>query len=355
MSLPLRPLPPCPDLASPATMLPGAVWKALHPAELMNPDDRRLLGIVGYGSLPTGFAATPVPAAAIPMAALGPAAQVEAWYGRGPAEYGEADGVRFATDGEVLFGALSLPCAGIDAAAHEGYRRIIGTARGAGYPQLIRLWNYFPGINDDALGLERYKRFCLGRYQAFSETGYVFGEDLPAASAIGTEPGELWIYCVAARRPGRQIENPRQVSAYRYPLRYGPRSPSFSRAMLLEGRQGNTLFISGTASIVGHETLHAGDVAAQCRETLATVRAILAQAGLEDGADLGPRSSWKIYLRRPADYPLIRNLLERETWLGNSLLFLKGDICRRDLLLEIEGVANLPAGGGASRRTQRAP
>ena len=37
------------------------------------------------------------------------------------------------------------------------------------------------------------------------------------------------------------------------------------------------LFVSGTASIVGHETQHRGDVVAQTRETLANLSSVLAE------------------------------------------------------------------------------
>jgi chorismate lyase/3-hydroxybenzoate synthase len=351
MSLPLRPLPACPARgdrsALPETVGSGPVWKALRPADSPSPvAGECLLGAIGYDSVPPGFGEGPIPAAAISMPVLGTLPLAESWHGCGSAEYAEADGIRYATNGEVLFGVLCLPSTVIDSAAYEGYRRIIGLARGVGYPNPVRLWNYFPGINEGVLGLERYKRFCLGRYQAFSDAGYTFGEDLPAASAIGTGSGDLWIVFLAARGPARQIENPRQVSAYRYPLRYGPRSPSFSRAMRLDTQDGSALFISGTASIVGHETVHVGDVAGQCAETLENIRAILAQAGMEDPADLAQRSSWKVYIRHPADYPRVRDILDRELGPEGSLLFLKGDICRRDLLLEIEGEVSLPGTPG---------
>jgi hypothetical protein len=58
------------------------------------------------------------------------------------------------------------------------------------------------------------------------------------------------------------------VSAYDYPRQYGPAAPSFSRAALTPDP---LLLISGTASIVGHASVHLGDVTAQLEETLANL------------------------------------------------------------------------------------
>ena len=336
--------------APPETSLPiidveGPVCKRLRPAHrVLAENNGCLLGVIGYGSLPEGGATGRLPTARIDLPVLGPKPLAEAWYGRHPAEYGEAEGIRYAQNGEVLFGIIELSANTIDSAACESYLRIIRLALSSGYPNLVRLWNYFPGINDEYLGLERYKRFCLGRYQAFSEAGYRFGEDLPAASTIGTEAGDLRVYFLASRSTARQIENPRQVSAYRYPLRYGPRSPSFSRAMQLGDEANAELLISGTASIVGHETVHAGNVLKQCAETVENLRAILAQAGgtnQHHGAIQGRRSAWKIYLRHAADYERVRDLAAEALGSPSSLLFLRSHICRQNLLLEIEGVVSL--------------
>src|SRR5213082_3849534 len=60
---------------------------------------------------------------------------------------------------------------------------------------------------------------------------------------------------------------------------YGSHSPLFSRATLLRQSGGLALFISGTASIVGHTSLHVGDTVAQTRETLANIEALRAEIG----------------------------------------------------------------------------
>jgi chorismate lyase/3-hydroxybenzoate synthase len=251
-------------------------------------------------------------------------ARVELWRSTLPVRRQERDGVALADDGEVLAGALACDD-DIHRAAACVYDRLIGATRAAGYPHLLRVWNHVRGINGVEHGLERYRAFSAGRHEAFAKHGYAMRGDLPAASAVGMRTGGVASYFLASREAVQSIENPRQVAAYDYPPRYGPRSPSFSRATLGAG----LMFVSGTASVVGHETRHAGDVAAQLEETLVNLGII---AG---GREL---VTAKVYIRRAGDYPLIAARL-REAMPRTQTMFLHADLCRADLLVEIEAIA----------------
>ena len=107
----------------------------------------------------------------------------------------------------------------------------------------------------DRHGLERYRQFNIGRQDAFLDSHRGATGNVPAASAIGLAGGPLSVAFLAGATPALAVENPRQVSAYLYPADYGPRSPTFSRAVraTLSGQE--ALFVSGTASIVGHRTV----------------------------------------------------------------------------------------------------
>ena len=152
--------------------------------------------------------------------------------------------------------------------------------------------------------------------------------------------------------PARALENPRQVSAYDYPRQYGPAAPSFSRAMLTPDP---LLLVSGTASIVGHASVHPGDVAAQLEETLANLDSLLRHARARTGfgsAQLGPASLVKVYLRSAARCRCRSRARLRER-LGQDVpfLILAADICRSELLLEIEVVQR---GGAGTQRLSAA-
>lgn len=230
---------------------------------------------------------------------------------------------------ELLFGALSIGAsAAIETDARDLYAKLIDDVRRAGYPYFVRMWNYVGGINDFDAGRERYQLFCAGRHDAFVDAGYHHDVDLPAASAVGMPGRGLVTYYLAAREAGVQVENPRQVAAYHYPPQYGPKSPSFSRATMW----GGMVFVSGTSSVIGHTTVHHGDVDAQLEETLRNIEVVLAQTG----RSLTSVIAAKTYLRNAADQERVASRLA-EVFPVN--LTIEADICRKDLLIEIECVA----------------
>ncbi|MDB5393796.1 MAG: pteridine-dependent deoxygenase like protein, partial [Rhodospirillales bacterium] len=146
------------------------------------------------------------------------------------------------------------------------------------------------------------------------------------------------IYFLGGRVPAKQLENPRQVSAFHYPPVYGPRSPQFSRASIFEANDARSLLISGTASIVGHESLHQDDPVAQVAETLANISALIGAAGQDR---FGPqRGHWalKAYIRDPAHLDIVRGGVDEVFGSKCERIFLHADMCRPELLVEIEAL-----------------
>ena len=212
-----------------------------------------------------------------------------------------------------------------------------------GYEHILRIWNILEDINRIEHGLERYRQFCLGRHEAYVRNRPDLAGRFPAASAVGSAEGGLCVYCIAARDPGMPIENPSQVSAFRYPRQYGPRSPSFSRALVKSWPEsGRTnLYISGTASIIGHETRHLGDLDAQVALTIDNLETVVAEAVRKSAkafAFRGAGCRMKAYVRRPEDFPQIRDGVVARWGDAVEVLYLCADICREPLLVEIEGV-----------------
>jgi len=284
--------------------------------------DDSALAVIGYGR--------PVPGAllSIDMLQLGSETLAEVWRTEGKITRGAAGDVTFAAADDVVIAALMCDAHRAHTAATCIYDRLIAFVRDAGYPHMLRIWNHVSGINEHDEELERYRGFCAGRHDSFSRHGYEMRTDLPAASGVGMNGSGEATYCIASCEPATAIENPRQVSAYDYPPRYGPRSPSFSRATIA----GNVVFVSGTASIVGHETRHAGDIILQMSETLMNLEYVLAAARARELAVA------KVYLRHADDYPFVASRL-RIAWPRTKTIFLRADLCRADLLVEIEGVA----------------
>lgn len=320
-----------------------------------------VLGVATFNGAPDSAAgAAEIPVAQVSTAVLPGSEHVyEVWRCDTPATSGQRHRVRFRGTADMLFGCIALTEAQVATATAargsqhsplhqattQAYREICATLDAENYPYLLRVWNYLPDINRDSHGTERYRQFNTARQQVLRECGRSLAGNVPAASALGAaSDSPVVVYFLAGRTAPTFLENPRQVSAYHYPQQYGRHSPVFSRATLLRHSGGVALLISGTASIVGHRSLHIGDTAAQTRETLANIEALLAEANrVARGArfELGALA-FKVYVRRPADLPVIKAELAAALGAGTKLIYLQADICRQDLLVEIEAAGMCP-------------
>jgi enamine deaminase RidA (YjgF/YER057c/UK114 family) len=263
---------------------------------------------------------------------------------------------------ELLFGSITIDeqalgdlkgargaegrSSALQRATETAYREIFEVLATTEHRYPIRIWNYLPDINREADGDERYRHFNSARQSAFLNSGRTTVGSVPAASALGSPTGSpISIYFLAARHPPVMIENPRQTSAYHYPPKFGIHSPVFSRACVLSEAAGTTLFVSGTASIVGHETIHQGDVVAQTRETLANIQALLDEANRVVGSARYSLDGLKlkVYVRQPGDLRAIEAALTAALPSSTSIVYLQADVCREDLLVEIEATGDSEA------------
>jgi len=284
----------------------------------------------------------------IPLQPFGDA-PCEAWRGSGPVRRGRDGDIAWSSDGALSFGAIEVdesayaceadPTGIVGAAAHA-YARMLEFVAASGTPHLLRVWNYLDAITSGGGDMERYRQFCVGRARAL---GAIDAFRLPAATAIGRCDAArvLQVYWLSAATPGTPVENPRQVSAWRYPREYGPQPPAFARAMLPPTGSCMPLLLSGTASVVGHATMHAGALLAQLDEIFVNFEALLGaarerQPALPAGFGAGTRL--KVYVRDRDDMPLVAEALERRFGGRVPLFLLHAAICRRDLAVEIDGV-----------------
>ena len=211
-----------------------AVTRALRFDRIRTAADRLLPGSLGGRELRAGGDG--------PCLLWPPGPVTDAWSSTPSPPTRRHGSVCFTTDGEWLHGCAEIDDAavpgGLQAAARQAYRDLFEVLAASRCPALLRLWNTVPRITaDDGRG-ERYWQFNAGRRQAFVDAQRSVLDGAPAASALGTTTGPLRVYFLAGRRAPLAIENPRQVSAYRYPERYGPHSPTFSRAAYAELGEG---------------------------------------------------------------------------------------------------------------------
>jgi chorismate lyase/3-hydroxybenzoate synthase len=277
-------------------------------------------------------------------------ALTEIWTSPDPIEYGTQDHCHWSQTEEALMISLVIDEAAFDdqqLAIADGYQRLLSVIQQRGYPHIIRMWNYMPDINNGIDDNEHYRHFCIGRQQAFQRHQYD-QQHYPSACALGHYQGQTIVYLLATKQPGQHFENPNQQSAYQYPRQYGPQSPSFARATLVNWSNSTQLFISGTASIIGHvsiigsEQSHADNLNTQINTTLANIDQLLAhvsqQAQLKSSL---AASSLKVYLRHPEDLPVVKTRIEQHFHPDTAILYTHADICRQELLLEIDGICEL--------------
>ena len=225
------------------------------------------------------------------------------------------------------------------------------------FEHVVRTWFYLGGITELEGDLQRYQelnrartdfyrdiRFCGKLLEPQSARGVY-----PASTGIGMAGTGLVVSCLALETQRKDLfllplENPQQTPAYVYHSRYSPKSPKFSRAMALVLGDYATTWISGTASIVDSESRHLDDIEKQTEQTIENIERLIATDNFARhgvpgaGAQLHDLAKIRVYLKRPQDFAKCKAVCERR--LGAvPAIYAIADVCRPELLVEIEGVA----------------
>jgi len=227
---------------------------------------------------------------------------------------------------------------------------------GIGYNTIFRQWNYVEQIFDFELIDDRQRQ----KYQLFNEvrgeyySKYRTAPGFPAATGIGTAFNGVTIECMAVTCDERlttvAINNPKQLSSYKYGqevLKGDPEKnskqnhpPQFERARLMTNGQSSRLFISGTASIVGQETVGLNDVEKQTYVTIDNIEQLASVANLRSHYPelivFPDKYAYvRVYVKNEEDIPAVKVICQG--YFGAvPMTFVKADICRADLLVEIE-------------------
>lgn len=220
---------------------------------------------------------------------------------------------------------------------------------------VVRQWNYIGEILSIDNQYQNYQIFNELRSEFY--TAYRTIKSFPAATGIGMRLGGVIMDFNAVRLGERAavfpVTNPHQINAYEYGqnvLRGLPEKgkkqknpPQFERALLLFRNGYGTLFISGTASIRGQETIGEGDIKTQ---TLITIDNIKQLADVNRVSRLiNDRRIYKIdylflrtYIRNKSDFGIVKEICNKH-FPGVPAIYIQADICRDDLLVEIEAEA----------------
>ena len=232
--------------------------------------------------------------------------------------------------------------------AGEVYQIVRSSLANTPAPHPVRMWNFIPGIHRRLDGdLDRYQVFNQARHAAFSEwlgDPSRFAAGLPTATGVGHSGSALVVHALGSARLGQPQENPRQCPAYRYSRTGGPRPPCFSRAVVASLPKGPKLLISGTASVRGEESVQIGSLAGQLEELLENLRNLPGLVGQGSRGALESIREVRFYHRRAEDRDQLRAEIARRFTGARRVEAIQADICRRELLVEVEAVADVIAG-----------
>lgn len=212
---------------------------------------------------------------------------------------------------------------------------------------IVRQWNYIENILGFDGNEQRYQEFNNVRSvvydDSFKEKGY------PAATGIGMNLGGIIIEFIAIQSSDLvtlPIDNPEQVAAHSYSKKVlvGDEcvlktTPKFERARYLELFGKKIIFISGTASIRGEHTVGIGDPVEQTEITIENIKQLYSEKVLAmiSTGDLLPKYGHaRVYIKDRKDFAAIKKTFRMH--FGNlPVVYIVADICRPDLLVEIEG------------------
>ena len=227
------------------------------------------------------------------------------------------------------------------------------------FPQVFRTWLYQGHIVLEEGDTQRYKELNRARSDFFYGTRFIerylpknvkLGTIYPASTGIGADDVDIAMSCQAIKTDREDclvvpLENPNQTPAFDYAEYYSPKSPKFSRACAVKFNERCSVYVSGTASIVDQKTVFIGSPVEQTNQTLDNIAALISGANLQKhgvegfNAELSDLAVARVYVKRREHYELIRAVCEKRL-AGIPVVYTFADVCRDDLLVEIEGIVS---------------
>ena len=206
---------------------------------------------------------------------------------------------------------------------------------------IVRQWNFIENITHISELGQNYQQFNDARTRFYANADWANG--YPAATGIGTKCGGVTIMVDAVRQSdvcSKPIDNPLQVSAHAYSHRVlidgnnirHKSTPKFERARRLDIDNNSMIYVSGTAAIRGEDSSPSKDITEQLELTMENI------AHLYNGEEYA-LSMLRIYLKHSSNWPEVNNWIKNYCNVIESVC-IEADICREELLVEIEAIAN---------------
>lgn len=266
----------------------------------------------------------------------------------------EEDGQR-----ELIIGCLLGKATGTTIAGQSGhiFRKIGRILEKGRYEisQIVRQWNYIERITHCRGEHQHYQDFNDARSHFYALADWKDG--YPAATGIGTQCGGVLIDLnVIKPKDGIfysvPLDNELQVAAHVYSqevligaedkLFCQKTTPKFERAKAVVGKENGVVYISGTAAIRGEASLEGVGVLVQTGITMENINFLISEKNLNK-VGISSRGGCKlqmlrVYLKNPDDVTAVKVYME-SLFTGIPVSYLLADVCRDELLVEIEGIA----------------
>ena len=211
---------------------------------------------------------------------------------------------------------------------------------------IYRQWNYIQGITMLNDGSQNYQEFNDARSIFYNKCEWSNG--YPAATGIGADAGGVVVEvnAIMSHDKSLPIDNPLQIAAHNYSqdvldgkvidVLKEKSTPKFERARLL----GNTILISGTAAIKGEQSINSHDAVEQTAETMEIMDRLVSKENIPTENNGVHYDLLRIYVKRKNDIEAVKDFMDTH-YPDVAKHYLVADVCRPELLIEIEGIAHI--------------
>jgi len=229
-------------------------------------------------------------------------------------------------------------------------------AENLNFSNIVRQWNFIENIThipDKRQNYQHYQIFNDVRSDYYNKSKFIHG--YPSATGIGTDICGVIINFIAISAAKNMkivtVMNPGQIDAHKYSQkvlvgngvykREDKSSPKFERGKLVRTDEGTKIYISGTAAIIGENTVFPTDVEKQTLTTINNIKKLVEGESVSKSDDIQPveKSNYsyvRSYVKHKKDIDIVKRLCEKHLR-SECFQYLISDICRDNLLVEIEG------------------
>jgi enamine deaminase RidA (YjgF/YER057c/UK114 family) len=226
------------------------------------------------------------------------------------------------------------------------------------FSDIVRQWNYIEQITEthdqENSPSQHYQIFNDVRSKYYQRSDFKNG--YPAATGIGMDFGGIIIDMIAAKFEQEKsivaVKSPVQLDAYTYTKEvlaensamcdFCRTTPKFERAKILNTSAKKWILISGTAAISGQDSTNQMSARLQTEMTIQNILRLISEENIKiDGVSAGQKAniqSLRVYVKYKKDIPQVKETC-LEYFPQLPILYVIADICRPELLVEIEGLA----------------